>query len=69
MINIERQVEKKLVKITKGSAIMMTKRERFMNFLQNKPVDRVPVAFFHHFCPTSEWGTGVVNPERNSIPM
>ena len=49
---------------------MMTKRERFMNFLQNKPVDRVPVAFFHHFCPTSEWGTGVVNQdafERNII--
>ena len=29
---------------------MMTKRERFLAFLSNKPVDRVPVAFFHHFC-------------------
>ena len=36
----------------------MTKRERFMNFLENKPVDRVPVAFFHHFCPPCEWGQG-----------
>lgn len=39
-----------------------------MNFLANKPVDRVPVAFFHHFCPTSEFGTGLVNAdafERN----
>ena len=24
----------------------MNKKERFMNFLQNKPVDRAPVAFF-----------------------
>lgn len=47
---------------------MMTKRERFMNFLQGKPVDRVPVAFFHHFCPQPEWGVGLVNQdafERN----
>ena len=36
----------------------MTKRERFMNFLENNPVDRVPVAFFHHFCPPGEWGKG-----------
>lgn len=48
----------------------MTKRERFEKFLANEPVDRVPVAFFHHFCPPSEWGQGVVNPdafERNII--
>ena len=25
----------------------MNKKERFMAFLQNKPVDRAPVAFFH----------------------
>ncbi len=37
----------------------MTKRERFMNFLESKPVDRVPVAFFHHFCEPSEWFRGL----------
>ena len=48
----------------------MTKRERFLNFLANKPVDRVPVAFFHHFCPPSEWGKGLEDSEafeRNII--
>ncbi len=48
----------------------MTKRERFMNFLENNPVDRVPVAFFHHFCPPGEWGKGMENQEafeRNII--
>lgn len=47
---------------------MMTKHERFMNYLQGKPVDRVPVAFFHHFCGPTEWGKGLVNTdafERN----
>lgn len=39
----------------------MTKRERFMNFLSNKPVDRVPVAFFHHFTTSDEWGKGLVD--------
>ena len=39
----------------------MTKRERFMNFLANKPVDRVPVAFFHHFCSENEWFKGLEN--------
>ena len=46
----------------------MTKRERFLNFLANKPVDRVPVAFFHHYIPFSEFGLGVENDdvfERN----
>lgn len=37
----------------------MTKRERFANFLANKPVDRVPVAFFHHFCGKDEWFKGL----------
>lgn len=41
----------------------MTKRERFMNFLAGRPVDRVPVAFFHHFCSPTEWFTGLENPE------
>lgn len=41
--------------------ISMTKRERFMNFLSNKPVDRVPVAFFHHFTASDEWGKGLVD--------
>ena len=27
----------------------MNKRERFENFLNNKPVDRVPVGFWHHY--------------------
>ena len=27
----------------------MNKRERFENFLSNKPVDRVPVGFWHHY--------------------
>ncbi len=40
----------------------MTKRERFLNVLANKPVDRVPVAFFHHFCDMNEWFRGVENP-------
>ena len=36
----------------------MTKRERFQLFLDNKPVDRVPVAFFHHFIPFGDFGMG-----------
>ena len=46
----------------------MTKRERFEKFLANQPVDRVPVAFFHHFCGPAEWGKGLENQdafERN----
>lgn len=42
---------------------MMTKRERFLAFLSNKPVDRVPVAFFHHFCRPEDFNQGVNNPE------
>lgn len=41
----------------------MTKRERFLNVLSNKPVDYVPVAFFHHFTPVSEWNRGMDMPE------
>ena len=40
----------------------MTKRERFMRFLANEPVDRVPVAFFHHFCTQEEWFKGLADP-------
>lgn len=40
----------------------MTKRERFMQFLANKPVDRVPVALFHHFCTENEWFKGLEDP-------
>lgn len=46
----------------------MNKRERFMNFVQNKPVDRVPVAFFHHFLDYDGFGRGLVDEaafERN----
>lgn len=46
----------------------MTKRERFLNYLANKPVDRVPVALFHHFCGPADFGRGLVDAdafERN----
>ncbi len=39
----------------------MTKRERFLAFLGNKPVDRVPVAIFHHFCSAKDFGRGVID--------
>ncbi len=48
----------------------MNKRERFENFLNNKPVDRVPIAFFHHFTTYAEWMTGLEDPdvfERNIV--
>ena len=41
----------------------MNKRERFLNFLANKPVDRAPVAFFHHFTRNDEWFKGLVSQE------
>ena len=41
----------------------MTKRERFLNFLENKPVDRVPVAFFRHFTTVDEWFRGLESEE------
>lgn len=46
----------------------MTKRERFLAFLENKPVDRVPVAIFHHFCSAGDFGKGLIDKdafERN----
>lgn len=43
-------------------SMTMTKRERFLNFLASKPVDRVPVAFFHHF--VDEFGSGLTKPEN-----
>lgn len=36
----------------------MNKRERFMSFLANKPVDRVPIAFFHHVCDPEGYDKG-----------
>ena len=41
----------------------MNKRERFEKFLKGEPVDRVPVAFFHHFVPNNEWFKGLVSEE------
>ena len=41
----------------------MTKRERFLKVLANEPVDRVPVAFFHHFTPVADWNMGLESPE------
>ena len=41
----------------------MNKKERFLNVLANKPVDYVPVAFFHHFCTQKEWFRGMQNEE------
>lgn len=41
----------------------MTKRERFLNFLANKPVDRVPVALFHHFVGIPMWFKGLESEE------
>ena len=37
--------------------------ERFERFLTGEPVDRVPVAFFHHFVPNNEWFKGLVSEE------
>ena len=41
----------------------MTKKERVMHFFRNEPVDRVPVAFFHHFTEPNEWLKGMVSEE------
>lgn len=37
----------------------MTSRERFLHFIANEPVDRAPVALFHHFCDVGEWFKGL----------
>lgn len=39
----------------------MTRKERFSAFLNNRPVDRVPVAIFHHFCKPRDFGKGVTD--------
>ena len=39
----------------------MTRKERFSAFLNNRPVDRVPVAIFHHFCKPQDFGKGVTD--------
>jgi len=39
----------------------MNKRERFLNFLENKPVDRVPVGFWHHYCDFMDMDKGLVD--------
>ena len=41
----------------------MTKKERFLKVLANEPVDRVPVAFFHHFTEPYDWNRGLDNAE------
>ncbi len=41
----------------------MNKRERFLHYLKNEPVDRVPVAIFHHFTDRNEWLKGLKSPE------
>ena len=41
----------------------MNKRERFEAFLHNEPVDRVPVAFFHHFMGVEDYMKGLRAPE------
>lgn len=41
----------------------MTNRERILKVFANEPVDRVPVAFFHHFTSPYDWNMGLSNPE------
>lgn len=41
----------------------MTNRERIKRAFSNQPVDRVPVAFFHHFTSPYDWNMGLSNPE------
>lgn len=41
----------------------MTNRERVLKALRNEPVDRVPVAFFHHFTEFEDWNNGLDNPD------
>ncbi len=41
----------------------MTNKERIMKVLKNEPVDRVPVAFFHHFTDARYWNKGLEYPE------
>ncbi len=41
----------------------MDRRERVKNFLSNKTVDRVPVAFWHHFVPAPDHHTALEKKE------
>lgn len=41
----------------------MNKRERFQNFLENKPVDRVPVGFWHHYAGFFDMDNGLTDPQ------
>lgn len=51
----------------------MKKRERFINFLNNKAVDRVPLAFYHHYLGNKmlyNMNQGLTNPklyEKNIV--
>ena len=41
----------------------MNKRERFYAYLNNEPVDRAPVGFFHHYTTRAEYLKGLSVPE------
>ena len=41
----------------------MTNRERIRRTFSNQPVDRVPIAFFHHFTSPNVWNMGLNDPE------
>ena len=41
----------------------MTNRQRILDTLANKPVDRAPIAFFHHFTGAEDWNMGLSKPE------
>lgn len=43
----------------------MTKRERVLNAFNNKPVDRVPMAFWYHFSPDDDFGQETVDAHVN----
>ena len=47
----------------------MTRKERFSAFLNNRPVDRVPVAIFHHFCKPQDFGKCVTDHAACETPM
>ena len=38
----------------------MTKRERVLNAMQNKPVDKLPMGFWYHFSPDEDLGQQTV---------
>lgn len=55
------KIRKSLCHHWKGVQNIMTKRERMRNVLANKPVDRVPVAFFHHFTEAGDWNLSLIH--------